>query len=115
MLTKNAKIVFQLALKSDNKVSYKDIKKCFDWDHDTAKSACAQLINSNLAIENSYPTVPGGHPVPWGISLTEEGRNHRKYFVEKLCSFLVKSVAVPIAVAFVTAILTTLAIGQWLR
>ena len=112
MLTKNAKSVFQLALKSDNRVSYKDARKCFGWEHDVAKSACTQLINSKLAIETSYPVIPGGNPVPWGISLTEEGRHHRKYFFEKLLSFLIKSVAVPIVVAFITTVLTTIAIGR---
>lgn len=95
----------------DKAVSYLALKEQFNWDYDAVKSAGSLLVENGLAEEKYHRPVPG-QQVLWGIVLTEKGRNSKKFFWAAVCSFLLKSVAVPIAVSFATSVLTTLAIQQ---
>lgn len=111
MLSKDAKKLLRFAKKEDGqKVEYKRIKSEFGWDFDKVKSVVTQLVSAGLANEKYQSPMPGCR-VLWGLVLTEEGRNSKKYFWARVAEFLFKSIAVPIVVAFITAILTTLAIG----
>ena len=106
MLSKNAKEIMKLARKSPGaKVSYSEIKDKMDIDYDSAKSACLQLINAGLAVEKDFSPMPGSR-IPWGIVLSENGREPTKYVVNEALMYVVKSILVPIIVSVVTTILT---------
>lgn len=106
MLSRNAKKVLVIT-KGTGKSAYLDLKKQLGWEFDDVRSACLQLIEAGLAVEKDYAPMPG-HRAAWGIVLTEEGRNSKKYFWAKAGAFLFKSIAVPIAVAAITAFITAL-------
>lgn len=106
MLSKEARFMLQTAkAASEKKIGYLDFTKRMNWDYDRIKSAGNQLIANGLATEKYHSPIPG-NPVLWGIVLTEEGRNSRKYFWIRITNFLFKSIAVPIIVAFFTALIT---------
>ena len=114
MLSKNARKILKIAKKSKEKtVFYPDLKKELEWDYDAIKSACSQLIQADLADEKYHSPIPG-QKVPWGIVLTERGRNSKKYFWFDVFSFLFKSIAVPIFVSIITAIITTILTTKFL-
>lgn len=111
MLSKDAKALLHLAQKQpDKKVEYKSMKSEFGWDLDKIRSVISQLVAAGLAYEKYYSPMIGSRAL-WGIVLTEKGRNSKLYFWTKICEFMFKSIAVPIAVAFFTALITSLAIG----
>ncbi len=114
MLSKNAKAVLHMGQKSEKKqLAYLDLKKELNWEFEDVRSACKQLIDADMAYERDYSPMPG-HRLPWGIVLTERGRNSRKYFWAGIGEFLLQSIAVPIIVAIITAVVTTL-ITLWLQ
>lgn len=111
MLSKDAKALLHLAQKqTDKKVECQKMKTELGWDFDKIKSVISQLVAAGLAYEKYYSPMLGSR-VLWGIVLTEEGRNSKLYFWTNVGNFLFKSIAVPIVVAFITALLTSLAIG----
>lgn len=111
MLSKDAKALLRLAQKQpDKKVEYKSMKSELGWDLDKIKSVISQLVAAGLAYEKYYSPMVGSRAL-WGIVLTEEGRNSKLYFWTNVGKFLFKSIAVPIVVAFLTALITSVAIG----
>lgn len=107
MLSKNARRIFEIAKSSEGeKISYIGLEKQLGWDFDKVQSAANQLIEAGLADNKYYSPLPGRGEILWGIVLTEEGRNSRAYFWAKVGAFLFKSIAVPIFVAFATALIT---------
>ena len=112
MLSKNARKTLRYAKRTCEKtVSFSVLQERFDWDFNTAQSACTQLIESGYAY-NDYSRPYPGHELVCGIVLSEKGRNSTKYFWYSVGTFLIKSILVPIGVSFITALLTTLAIGS---
>ena len=107
MLSKNARKVLKIAKKTTKKaISYADLVKKLGLDFGAVRSAGNQLIENELATEKYHAPTPGKE-VLWGISLTEKGRNSRKYFWVGIIKFLFNSIVVPIAVSIITTILTT--------
>ncbi len=106
MFSRNERKIFELAKRSkQNKVSYQEMKDSIGIGHDDAKSACNSLIEKGYASEKYYSPIPGSS-IPWGIVLSEKGRHRLRYVIELFISFLVKSVIVPIVVAFITTLIT---------
>lgn len=102
MLSKNASRIYQSLKKADeNELSYNDLMSQFDMEYNSVYSACQQLVSHRFAREINYSPS-----APWGIGLTEEGRNKGRYYATLICRFLFKSVVVPIVVAFVTTLIT---------
>ena len=113
MLSRTAKKVLKLAQSSKDRISCQDLKSALNIDFEAAKSACDQLIENGYASEKRYQPMPG-QSIFEGIVLTEKGRNSKKYFWANVASFLFKSIFVPVFVAFITAVMTTLAM-QWFQ
>lgn len=111
MLSKNAKTVLKLARKTSNqKISYGDLLEALQWDYERIHSACNQLIDRGYAKEKPGLNIPGRPNLthPWGIILKEEGRQPWRYTLEKICTFMVKSIFVPIIVSIITTLVTLL-------
>lgn len=106
MLSKEARFMLKIVKDTpEKKIGYLDFKKQTGWDYDSVKSAGNQLVTNGLATEKYHSPIPG-NSILWGIVLTGEGRNSRKYFWAKIANFLFKSIAVPIIIAFFTALIT---------
>lgn len=106
MLSKKAHFMLKTAKSTpEKKIGYLDFKKKTNWDYDSIKSAGNQLVERGLATEKYYSPIPG-NSVLWGIVLSEEGRNSKKYFWFRIADFILKSVAVPMAVSVATTLAT---------
>lgn len=106
MLSKEARTVLKAAKGNpEKKIAYLELKERLNWDYDKVKSAGNQLIDKGLAVEKYYSPMPG-RSVLWGIVLSEEGRNSKKYFWFRIADFILKSVAVPMAVSVATTLAT---------
>lgn len=107
MLTKDAKSILKFANAGSGKLSYTDIQNHLSCDFDKAKSICDHLINEGYATERMHHPLPGSE-ISWGISLTEKGRNRKKFFLANWGLFILKNFAIPIIVSIITAAITTL-------
>lgn len=106
MLSRDSKIVLRAAKHAKGQqVSYTDMKKTMGWEYDKARSVAQQLIDEGYALEKKHSPMPGSS-IPWGIILSEKGRNNVKYFFATIGDFLLKSIATPILVAFLTTLVT---------
>lgn len=107
MLSKDAKTALKTAKAKNGQLSYKDIQALFGCDSNKAKSICDHLINEGYATERTHHPLPGSE-ISWGISLTEKGRNSRKFFWSAFGMSFLKDIAIPVVVSIVTAIITTI-------
>lgn len=106
MLSKNERKIFRLAKTSKvNKIEYSMAQETLGLSYDDVQAACKSLISRGLAEEKKYSPSHGAW-IPWGIVLSEKGRHRVRYAVESLCSFLFRSILVPIIVAFLTTLIT---------
>lgn len=106
MLSKNERKIFKLAKKSkENKLDYSVAQETLGITYDDVQSACKSLILRGLAEEKKYSPSHEAW-IPWGIVLSEKGRHRVRYAVEEFLSFLLRSILVPIIVAFLTTLIT---------
>lgn len=106
MLSKNERNIFRLAKNSkENKVDYTVAQETLGLSSDDVRAACKGLISKDLAEEKRYSPSHGAW-IPWGIVLSEKGRHRFRYAMESLGLFLLKSILVPIIVAFITTLIT---------
>ena len=110
MLTKDAKSVLKQANKSSSgKISFEDLQKALNWNHDDVERVCNHLILEGYAnsLRKQYTAGMGN---AFGITLTEKGKHWIKYRLSVLCSFVAKSVITPIIVSVITTLVT-----MWLK
>ncbi len=109
MISRDAKKVLVLAKKSTDKtVFYRALEESFGWDFYKAKSICSQLVEQGYAsVRMGHPKNPfAGEESPCGIVLTEEGREHWKYTLEKVGKLVLCDIVLPIVVAVITTLIT---------
>ena len=108
MLSKNAKRALNLAKTKENlSISFSDISRELGINNAEARIAGEQLAAKRLVTIYKNFTFQG-HTVPHGIRLTEEGIHRKIHLFESLSLFLLKSVIVPVIVAFLTTLITLL-------
>ena len=109
MLSKDARKILHIMRKTlDGEMEFSTMQDRMGWNYEKAKSVGDQLIAQGFAREKQSRAM--GVVLFSGVVLTEEGRYSRTYFWSKVGSFLFKSIAVPIVVAFLTTLITL-----WLR
>ena len=102
MLSHNAKMILHAAQKyGPVPLEFTLLGEKTSLDDGYVRRACAQLVEQGFA---SYAYA--GKYVH-GISLKEEGADSLRYAVTKAIDFLFRSIAVPIIVAVLTAIIAT--------
>lgn len=111
MLSRNAKRIFRTAKKSNSyKVAYKELESQLGLDADSVHSACKQLFDMGLAEEKTVHYARGTAS-PWGIVLSERGRNRWRYTLEKVGLFFLRELLLPIIVSILTTLITLLLNG----
>lgn len=109
MLTKNAKSIYTLLRnESSGELSYYVLAEKLGLDYNTVKSACDLIVEQGLAETKCYKAS-----IPASIVLTEKGKHRFVFGVNALADFLVRSIAIPVAVSLVSSIVTTLITMRW--
>lgn len=104
MLSNNAKAVYKYLLAApDHERSYNSIQLELHLSWNDVESACRMLVEHDLAFYKAYTGSS-----PNAVVLNENGRHRATFDMNRLGSFLFKSVLVPVIVAIITAIATTL-------